>query len=487
VPATTTEPAKGPFYDEIDQDTVPIIREVFERIAAGERSVEVGEWLDSIKFAKAKGSRHAKWKASNVNAIIRRTIYRGFETHRMKVSKRKLRTGKSEYVWNDEDKIQTRESPHLRMVSDHLWYKANEVVDRRRVFKEPIRGAGHPLRGTTRQRRGLLAGVFACGCCGSPMYSYGKQDGHFRCSSAVSGVCWYHGYCMRERAFPAVLEAVVNEVLLLEGVRDAVLARVRELHEQGGSVAAELKKLDKEEKKLGSAIERLSAAVESGDGSLASLTSRLADRERELAIVRSRRREVEEQASKKEKLPSAAKLLEHLEAVKGQLLGEENRAAVILRQLLDGPIRVIPYMRIDGKRVVPRLEFTINLVAALLPAVADPLRQAAGDDVEDEPVAMLKRTLMVNAFDEPQLVKHARVIVEGRLEGKTYKEIAKELDLTEYNMENCAAITRLMEAAGLPEPYRRLTEKPDRVPQWCSKHWLKAGERKGGGKRRRAS
>ncbi len=180
-------------------------------------------------------------------------------------------------------------------------------------------------------------------------------------------------------------------------------------------------------------------------------------------------------------------MLKHLEAVKGQLLGEENRAAVILRQLLDGPIRVIPCMRIDGKRAVPRLEFAISLVVALPPAVAAPLRQAAGDEAEDEPVAMLKRTLIVNAFDEPQLVKHARVIVERRLEVKTYKEIAKELNLTEYNMENCAAITRLMEAAGLPEPYRRLTEKPGRVPQWCSKPWLKAGERKGGGKRRRAS
>jgi hypothetical protein len=54
-------------------------------------------------------------------------------------------------------------------------------------------------------------------------------------------------------------------------------------------------------------------------------------------------------------------------------------------------------------------------------------------------------------------------------------------------MENCAAIVRLMEAAGLAEPYRRLTEKPDHVPQWCSKHWLKSGDRKGGGRRRRAS
>ncbi len=485
VPATETEPARGPFYDEIDEEKAGVIREVFERIANGETAAEVAEWLDSIKFAKAKWSRQAKWTTYNVNSIIRRTIYRGFETFGKKKAKRKLRTGKSEYVWNDEDKIQTRESPHLRIVSDHLWYKANEVVDKRRVFQKPIRGAGHPLRGTTRQRRGLLSGVFICGVCGSPMHSHGKTDGTFRCSGASQGNCWYRGYCMRERVYPAILEAVVNEVLAIDGVRNAVLARVRELHEKGGSVAAELKKLDKEEKELVAAIDRLSAAVESGDGALASLTSRLAERERDLAIVRSRRREVEEQAGRKEKLPSAAKLLEHLEAVKAQLLGDEARAAVILRQLLDGPIRVIPYMRIDGKRVVPRLEFTINLVAALPPAVAGPLRQA--EPSTDEQPVMLKRTLLVNAFDEPDLVRHARLIVTRHLEGHTYKDIAEEVGLTKYHMENCARITKLMEEAGLPEPYRRLTEKPDRVPQWCSKHWLKAGERKGSGKRRRAS
>lgn len=54
-------------------------------------------------------------------------------------------------------------------------------------------------------------------------------------------------------------------------------------------------------------------------------------------------------------------------------------------------------------------------------------------------------------------------------------------------MENCARIVKIMEDAGLAEPYCRLTDKPDHVPQRRSKHWLKAGERKGGGKRRRAS
>jgi hypothetical protein len=51
-------------------------------------------------------------------------------------------------------------------------------------------------------------------------------------------------------------------------------------------------------------------------------------------------------------------------------------------------------------------------------------------------------------------------------------------------MENCAKIARLMEAAELPEPYRRLTANPDDVPRWCSSLWLKPGDRKGGGRRR---
>jgi hypothetical protein len=103
VPATESEPAKGPFYEEIDEEKAAVIREVFERIAAGETAAEVGEWLDSIKFAKAKWSRQAKWTAGNVNAIVRRTIYRGFETYRKKIAKRKLRTGKSEFIWNYDD------------------------------------------------------------------------------------------------------------------------------------------------------------------------------------------------------------------------------------------------------------------------------------------------------------------------------------------------------------------------------------------------
>jgi uncharacterized protein YfaP (DUF2135 family) len=45
----------------------------------------------------------------------------------------------------------------------------------------------------------------------------------------------------------------------------------------------------------------------------------------------------------------------------------------------------------------------------------------------------------------------------------------------------------VVSATSVDRRYHRLAEKPGHVPQRCSKHWLKAGDRKGGGKRRRAS
>ena len=485
VPATETEPAKGPFYDEIDPEKAEVIREVFQRIANGERAIEVAEWLDSIGFQKAKWARQPKWTKGNVNAIIRRTIYRGFETFRKKTAKRKLRTGKSEYVWNDPDKVQTRISEHLRIVSDAIWYRANEVVDKRRVFQKPVRGDGHPLRGTTRERRGLLSGVFVCGICNAPIYSYGKKDGSFRCSGATTGKCWNRVYCMRERTEQTVIEAVVDEVLSLKACRAAVLKRVDELHASGGGIASAIERLRKKQRKIQGAIDRLSLAVENGDGVLGSLTQRLMDRERELVTIHADLQELEEQALARKKLPSKAALLAHLEEVKGQVLANEARAAVILRQLLDGPIRVVPYMRVDGKRVLPRLELTLNLVAAFPENVSTPIRHDLADG--GEPPVLFKRNLLLNVFHEPQLVRHAVQIVKRRGDGLTYKAIAEELGLTKYHMENCARIVRMMEEQGVAEPYRRLSEKPDHVPGWCSMHWLKPGDRQPRGRSRKAS
>jgi len=74
-----------------------------------------------------------------------------------------------------------------------------------------------------------------------------------------------------------------------------------------------------------------------------------------------------------------------------------------------------------------------------------------------------------------------------RRQGKTFKAIAAELGMTDYHMENTARIVKLTEEQGLTDPYIRLTDKPAKVSRWCCRHWLKAGDRKSGGRRRKGA
>ena len=50
-----------------------------------------------------------------------------------------------------------------------------------------------------------------------------------------------------------------------------------------------------------------------------------------------------------------------------------------------------------------------------------------------------------------------------------------------------ARIVKLLEEQGLTDPSIRLTGKPDKVSRWCSCHWLKAGGRTSGGRRRKGA
>ena len=68
-----------------------------------------------------------------------------------------------------------------------------------------------------------------------------------------------------------------------------------------------------------------------------------------------------------------------------------------------------------------------------------------------------------------------------------FKTIAAELGMTKFHMENAAKIVKLMEEQGLNDPNIRLTDTPDNVSRWWSRHWLQAGKRKSGGKRRKGA
>ena len=87
-PATEREPARGPFYDAIDPDWAPVIREAFERVVQGQPLWAVAEFLTQSGLPKTDNAQKPEWTAVNVRSMIRNPIYVGTRIYRKTVVKK---------------------------------------------------------------------------------------------------------------------------------------------------------------------------------------------------------------------------------------------------------------------------------------------------------------------------------------------------------------------------------------------------------------
>ena len=145
VPATATEPAMGPYFDEIDPQLAPVVREVFERIARNDAPCDVALWATEQRLPKPANAKATEWTAARIIHIIRNPVFRGMEVYRKEVVKKERRTGKPRLVPNEPDGILKREMSHLRITSDSLWYAANRAIDARRNRPLGPSGEAHRL------------------------------------------------------------------------------------------------------------------------------------------------------------------------------------------------------------------------------------------------------------------------------------------------------------------------------------------------------
>ncbi len=163
-PATEREPAKGPFFDEVDPAWVPVIYEAFESFAAGQPVWMVGDFLRDKKLPGINGDATCSWTDREVLAFIKCEHYRGMEDYRETISVKKNSTGDREQKRAQPSEMWLREMEHLRIIPDWLWFKANDTIAVRTRKKAHRRGEDHPLAGIPRDSRGPLSEVFICGC-----------------------------------------------------------------------------------------------------------------------------------------------------------------------------------------------------------------------------------------------------------------------------------------------------------------------------------
>ncbi len=315
-PSEDGEPESGPYVDELDPEHVPTLEQAYQRIAAQESPESVGQWLTGIGFQKSSNASSEVWTAKNVIALIRRTDYRGHQTFRKIISKKKRVTGERRAARNDSDKVLTRDMPQLRIVSDALWYQANKAIDDRDSRPGRPRGAEHPLAGIPRNSRGPLSNIFCCGCCHGKMYAEGRTG--YRCSQIHRGRCWNRATALQDATHRWLGETIARKLLSLDDCLDRLLDKVREFFADQGHRATRRAELLEKKQSLEVGLERLSQAIEMAEEPPETLVQKIVVRESELAFTVAELSGLELQHESLT-LPTRQQVAEQIEQFVGQL------------------------------------------------------------------------------------------------------------------------------------------------------------------------
>ncbi len=461
-PATAREPEKGPFFDKLDPDWTPTIYTAFERIASGELPDSVAAWLSEVGLPKVRNKLHAEWTAANVISLIRRAIYRGHDTHRETIVKRRRRTGVARQVRNDLGEVWTRSMEHLRIVPDWLWYRANDAIDARVTCKTRTREDAHPLYAIPRDSRFPLSNLMFC-VCGEKVWSAGRNEGGYRCRAACRGDCWNKATAKRNLTHERLGSAIARELLGTVGHLDAFVAHLGERLASDVDRDQELRRRRTTERTLVSAIDRLGVAIELGNGEVETLLNRLTQREDELARERAEIERLENQCQTVRAI-DPQQLRSRVEELTGRLLELGKGVNVLLRRLIPEGITAMPYQRIDCGLVVLRAEFELSL-APLLP---EQLALVMAGELTEVDGPLARRRIVADLFEEPPFVAHAAEAWKLKQEGRTLDQIGSQLGIAKRQAHLASQLGRAMAEAGLDEPYIRLTQTPEHASRWRS-------------------
>jgi len=480
VPETEEDDAEGPFYDSVSEEWGPKVSEVFQRVDAGERLWSIADWLTSIGMPKLNG-KIGRWTKADVIRLIRCTLYKGVEQRGKTKTIQKFVTGKSAQLPNDEE-VREREMPHLRIVSDALWAKANRAIDdngtrgnrtSQQLDHQAVR------RRATRQRdlqikgeelRQLLSDFLICGICKNKMYADGRNEGGYRCSDCmhergcrrVAEPCWNKATALRDVTHANIATAIYDQIVRQEGVADVLVAMIGErVQNEEHWNALEKQKVD-EIRRLEVMCHRLEEAIEAGNGAVKRLVERLIERQRDLQIKGEELRQLLADRDVPRQLPTADEIRASLRRSAASLLSMDPTAGSLLKKLVGGRIEAVPYQQFGSNKVVLRAEFELHLVH-ILPVNIVAWLACNGNWSPVECLPLVK--LRVDLFKPSTIPANAVKAAEIR---KTHKprQITAMLDLAKCQVFRAVKLGQAMAAAGITDPYVRLDAAPVNASRW---------------------
>jgi site-specific DNA recombinase len=347
---------------EIVPEQAEVVREIFDRYAAGESLQRIAADLNARGVPGPRGT----WSVSALygsprkgSGVVNNDLYRGRHVWNRSQwvkdpdTRRRVRLIRPPEEWIVEER------PELRIVADGQWDAVRERMN------TPQRGGGSKGRGN--RPTTLFGGLARCGCCGGAVIAINGRD--YGCAARKDrGLAVCPGVVARRKQLDLALVGHVRRQLLAPEALADLERRVRARLADGQRDAAKSAAADAARRReLEGEVARLTDAI-AQVGLSPALRARLEQAERELGAL--------ERARTRRPAPDVATSLRpRLRAVAldlaGRLTADVDRARGALRDLL-GDVRLVR----DGEAVYAEVD-----------AIADRLLLAAGGDVSLGPVA----------------------------------------------------------------------------------------------------
>ncbi|MDR2755704.1 MAG: recombinase family protein [Planctomycetaceae bacterium] len=345
----------------IDEKNAVWVRQIFDWYVNENRSLQwIAKELTRLNVSKDHRATTPSWHHAIVKRILSNRKYLGIWAWGQKRSERNPVTGRIRCFPSSPEEIvqHTRLFPELRLINDCQFAKAQYLLKNRKIsyldknvtHKRYIHG----------QSKYLLSGLVKCGICGGIYQVGGKNSRYIYCHNRRhNGNCENRTQLPRVLAEKLILQEISQKILTNKRWINTIYATIKNLilkSFEGVSIKIQSKEHTMIE--LRQKIDHLIDQIENAP--ILELRQRLEKRIDELHQVELDLRELRVRAGKAILFPNRDWLLGKLDELGKILTGSAGPANLVLRNLLETPISVVPVKFPKHKRCFLRGTFQLR-------------------------------------------------------------------------------------------------------------------------------
>ena len=278
---------------EVDPDTAPIVKEIFEKSLRGVGLKEIAADLNERGITN-KGKR---WGRTGLHYVLTNEAYTGTA------------------IWGRTTTGDKQPDP---VRAEGAW----EALVSQEVFEEVQKGLQE--RAPKKQRparvgsKYLLSGLLRCGVCGNPYTGQGAKSGKFSyyvCGTLMregSGSCTA-AYLNAERVESCVVDTIRGRILNDQTITELVVLVAEEIDALAGELGGQLQAVEAELADVRSRLERLYEALETTELTMQALSPRILKlRQREDQLEAAQEDAARQLRQRKADLPTTEEIKEYV-------------------------------------------------------------------------------------------------------------------------------------------------------------------------------